>query len=172
MFAEQSPSVRGPAINDAVNMDIVVTANVTTAIGQVVALNALSTSGAGVTAAGWAPETMSCALAVAGNCEANTRKLMAVALEPAAAGAKVRVRVRGVCQALMTASMTDVTYGTGGLTVGATAGSLTNNAAGSAGQADTQIAVAIPLEATGTAAALKFVMFDGLYGFGGIPEAV
>jgi hypothetical protein len=169
MFIEQPNSVRGPGINDAVSMDITVTANVALAVGEVVALNAPSFTGAGLSAVGWVPESMSCAKAVLGNCEAASRKICGVALEPAAAGSKVRIRLRGVCQALMKSNMTDVTYGGGGLT--ADSGSLTNTAAGAPGQADTQISIAIPLEATGTAAVLKFVMFDGIYGFGGIPEA-
>lgn len=176
MFNFQSISVKGPVsggnAGDVVNVDITLTAHAALSAGQVVALPAPTTAGTGVAVNAYIPSSGQTALATEAMCEiVGSRRIFGVVLAAAASGAPVTVRVRGACQALMTASMTSVNYGGGCLTVGATAGSLTN-LAGGATNTEYQLALAIPLELTGTAAALKYVLFDGISGFGSTGEAV
>jgi len=175
MFNFQSISVKGPATSSAgeiANMDLVLTAPASAlTAGQVVALPAPTVVGTGQGVYGYISTTGVVALATQAMCEVVTaRRVFGVVLADAAANGPVTVRVRGVCKALMTTSMTSVDYGGGSLTVGATSGSLTNLAAGATG-ADFQLALAIPLEATGTAAVVKGVLFDGISAFGVTGEA-
>jgi len=177
MFNFQSISVKGPATTNAgevANIDLTVTAPAGSSVtaGQIVALPAPTVVGTGIGAYGYIPSTGAVTLATEAMCEVvSARRIFGVVLATAAAGTPVTVRVRGVCQALMTASMTSVNYGGGSLTVGATAGSLTNVVQGATGT-EFQLALALPLEATGTAAVVKSVLFDGISGFGVTGEAI
>lgn len=176
MFNFQSISVKGPATSSAgeiANIDLVLTAPASAlTAGQVVALPAPTVAGTGQGVYAYIPTTGVVALATQAMCEVvSARRVFGVVLADAAANGPVTVRVRGACKAMMTASMTDVNYGGGSLTVGGTSGALTNLAAGATG-ADFQLALAIPLEATGVAGSVvKAVLFDGISAFGVTGEA-
>lgn len=174
MFNFQSISVKGPATSSAgevANIDLTITAGAAIAVGEVVVLPAPTCVGTGQGAYGYIPTTGSAALATPAMMEQALRRIYGVALHAAASGALVTVRVRGVCKASVTTA-SSIDYSTGTLSVVTTNGILGITAAGGAGNADIQLAVALPLEATGTANAQKYVLFDGINGFAGIPEAV
>ena len=173
MFNFQSISVKGPVIGgsagEIANIDLTITAGAAIAVGQVVALPAPTATGLGQGAYGYIPSTGSAVLATQTMAEQSGRRMFGVALAAAANGTPVTVRVRGVCKASVTTAVS-IDYGDGTLSVGSTSGVLTTTASGTAGDADVQLAVALPLEATGTSNAQKYVLFDGINGFGGIPE--
>lgn len=173
MFNFQSISVKGPVTGgnagEIANIDLTITAGATIAAGEVVALPAPTGAGSGQGAYGYIPTTGSAVLATQAMAEQSGRRMFGVALAAAANGTPVTVRVRGVCKASVTTSPS-IDYGTGTLSIGGTNGVMANTAAGTAGNVDVQLALAIPLEATGTTNALKYVLFDGITGFGGIPE--
>lgn len=142
-------------------VDVVLTAHATLAAGDVVMLPAAPSFSLS-TGEAWYDTTAQTAVPTANGGKALTKRIMGVALNAAASGALVRVRIRGVCNP----KVPNGTAAGGPLMVQASLDGLIAGALAAAGESgNIMVAIAIEANATGSAARAA-VMFDGLFGFG------
>lgn len=159
MFAPQTTYTAGPggyvSSGQPIDVTVLATASTGNAVGDVVLMPVPSfntTTGE----AYWLPTAQVSQPATA-NFSSATRRIFGVCLTSAAAGATMKVRLRGVVNAKIAAGYT------AGIPLNPTntANTLTTTAGTTAGN----VIVALLLETTSTAET-KAVMFDGVFGFG------